>query len=83
MSDKDVRLSEDRVGQVVKIQLPISTTEEIPQMLVYNEDKSIYIMTPVQERYAKELKQSYKGYYEAVVTGDVIDIGKRVEDQPW
>lgn len=83
MTQREQPISDDRVGQVVKIQLPISITEEIPQMLVYNEDKSIYIMTPVQDRYAKELKQSYKGYYEAVVTGDVVDIGKRVEDQPW
>lgn len=79
----EVRLSDDRVGQLVKIQLPISTNEDIPQMLIYNEDRSIYIMTPVQDRYAKELKQSLKGYYEAVVTGDIVDIGKRVEDQPW
>lgn len=70
--------------EIVKVQLPLSTNEDVPHMLVYNEDKSIYILTPVQERFAKELKKfPCKGYYKAVVTGDVVDIGQRVKNQDW
>jgi hypothetical protein len=72
------------MNEIVKVQLPLSTNEAVPQMLVYNEDRSINIQTPIQDRFYQDLKRyPHKGYYEAVVTGDIVDIGKRAEDQPW
>lgn len=75
--------SED-VSVIVKVQIPLETTEDVPHMLVYSEDReTVHVFTPVQERFAKELRRTYKGYYMARINGDAVDIGERVADQEW
>jgi hypothetical protein len=70
---------------IVKVQLPLESSEKDPPMLVYSEGKHpIYTMVPVQERFAKELKMfPHKGYYRATLVGDQVTIGPRVKNQPW
>jgi hypothetical protein len=78
----DELLTQDHI---VKVQLPLATNEELPQMLIYTEDKkTIYLTTPVQERFAKELRKfPHKGYYRATLRGIAVEIGQRVKNQPW
>jgi hypothetical protein len=69
---------------IVKVQIPLETNEEEPRMLVYNSDRSVHKLMPVQERFAKELAGTFKGYYELLdVTPGAFKFGKRVDAQPW
>jgi hypothetical protein len=70
---------------IVKIQLPLETNADVPHMLIYTKDRStIYELTPVDERFAKELsKFPHKGFYEASLTPGGFKIGQRVGWQSW
>lgn len=72
---------------IVKVQLPISTNEPTPQMLVYTQDRRVEVMMPVSERMASELKEfPYKGFFQAYWakgTANELVFGKRVPDAEW
>lgn len=68
---------------IVKVQLPLGTNEDIPHMLVYNEDRSVEVYTPVQERFAQELREAHKGFYHATVNDDQVNIGSPAAWQSW
>lgn len=75
------------VNMIVKIQLPISTNDPEPMMLIYNKGRSFQSTTPVTDRFAKELKEfPHKGYYMAEeIRGSepALTIGRRVAEQDW
>jgi hypothetical protein len=73
-----------RQSLIVKVQLPITTNQEVPHMFIYNKDRSVELFTPVTERFANELKKfPHKGYYKAVLVKDGVRIGDQIKAQDW
>lgn len=70
--------------QIVKVQIPLSSNLDPPRILVYNQNKSIYCLMPMQQRFLDELRTDLKGYYE--LEGEdkaTFKIGERVAAQDW
>lgn len=84
-SETDATATHGSSEHIVKVQLPLNTTESHPQMLVYSEDrKTIFLYAWAPERFARELKRyPRKGYFRATLHGLIVDIHERVEDRAW
>lgn len=70
-------------AMIVKVQLPIASSADNPPMLVYNEDRSVFMQMPIQERFVDELKDFPRGYYNARFVDDQLVINERIADQAW
>lgn len=68
----------------VKIQKSITTTEPVPQALIYNKDKSF----TRQEPWDPQLDIFFRGgrlkcYFLADVKGDEVELLEMLSDQDW
>lgn len=61
---------------IVKIQWPITTTEETPQMLIYNEDRSFQTTWPVTKEYKRFFQNRLKFYVHAKFEKGKLILGK-------
>lgn len=69
---------------VVKVQSSLYTTGTASQMLVYNEDKSIYYEMELTKEVKRVLAGRPKAYFEFTLTGNnEIRLGKEVVPQNW
>ena len=69
--------------EIVKVQLPLFSTDPDPLPLVYAENNRHCQNQRIPGRIYRDLRRSKKGYYEAEYIGGFWEIGKRVEDQSW
>lgn len=70
--------------QIVKVQVPISTNEEVPQALIYNRDRSIQVMIPVTPELVEKMGASrLKTYHRSEFIDGHLIIHERVADQNW
>ncbi len=69
--------------EVVKVQLPLSSTESEPEALIYNKSRSLMQTFPV-EHVADIMKGRPKAFFEAswIDGGDLI-LFEEVEDPGW
>jgi hypothetical protein len=69
---------------IVKIQLPLVSTEPVPLALVYNEDRSYQVQIPVTAEIKKRMGEDVKAFFELHVgPGFETYIGKRVAWRSW
>jgi hypothetical protein len=70
---------------IVKVQLPLMTDEEVPQALIYNEDRSVQFQVPVTDHILKGMDGRFKRYFEAARDEQYVNImfHRPVEDQDW
>lgn len=70
---------------IVKVQRSITTSEAVPQVLVYNEDRSLQYQGPLTMEVAEWFEEDeYKFYADA----EIDELGRfalnyRVEEQDW
>lgn len=70
-------------NEVVKVQLSLESNQRNPPMLIYNQDRSIFCEFPVEDRLAKELEDTCKGFYYAKVVNGILHIGEPAPWQDW
>jgi hypothetical protein len=65
---------------IVKIQWPVTTTEKVPQMLIYNKDRSFQTTWPATEEYKQFFKNRLKFYVHAKFKKGELILGKEEKD---
>lgn len=70
---------------IVKVQRSIQTnSSEGPQLLVYNQDRTVEYQAPLPDEVKKWMGDRYKLYCKGKLTEDgLIHFGKIVPDQAW
>lgn len=67
-------------AEIVKVQLSITTNLAGPQVLIYNEDRSIMYQGPA---YGDLLDFPPKSFWKAELIGTHLELHKQVSDQDW
>lgn len=65
---------------IFKVQQSLVTSEGQPQMLIYNEDRSVIIQEPISDEVAKFMGDKLKVYVEGRVWEDNIILDRVVPD---
>jgi hypothetical protein len=69
---------------IVKVQVSLATTHEKRQVLVYNEDKSVYYEDDASREILQRMDGRVKVYFNARMVGTDIEIqGEVKEEQDW
>lgn len=68
---------------LVKVQVPVASSEEEPNALVYNEDRSLYGFAPIEEPLRKAMGERTKGYFFAQSKGKTLRLYGRAANQDW
>jgi hypothetical protein len=68
---------------IVKVQLSITTTEKLPQVLVYNEGKHLHYQGPATKEIERALGGKLKKYFYATLLEGQFVIGKPAPEQDW
>lgn len=82
---------EDKINSldafIIKIQISIATTEETPQVLIYNKNKSLYYQNKADKKILRLMKGAKKKYFYANMIGSKINILEKLlgeaEEQNW
>ena len=74
--------------ETLKVQRSVITTEEVPQMLIYNEDQNILVQLPLGEPFEALFKGNLKMYVTAKVyitplLRTTFENVTRIPDQDW
>jgi hypothetical protein len=69
---------------IIKVQRPLHTTEPNPQVLVYNQDRSILQQFPFTEELQELFRDDVlKLYFEATLRRGELTLVKNIEQQDW
>lgn len=74
----------DSTLMIVKVQKPIMTNEDVPMVLIYNEDRSFQDMVPWNPM-CEELFENgeLKVYYAVSIVDNTMVFHHKVHNQPW
>jgi hypothetical protein len=69
---------------IVKVQLPLVHSTEIPLALIYNKDRSVFCQVAVTEPLIARMGRKAKAYFNAMIDSrGNIEIDDRAPDQDW
>lgn len=69
---------------IVKVQQSIATTHAAPQMLIYNEDRSVTYEAPLTAPVARVLGARLKAYFYATIDGaGLLSLDGAAPEQDW
>lgn len=68
---------------IVKVQRPLSASEESPPALIYDKERTIEIFVDFTPELREVLKGKSKVYCEAEMSQGEIVLTKVINDQPW
>jgi hypothetical protein len=68
---------------IVKVQISLFTNEAKPQVLVYNESRTVMWQGDAPKGLKKLMKGEPKKYFKATTGGKLIHLGDEVEEQEW
>ena len=69
---------------IIKVQRPLFTTEPNPQVLVYNQDRSICQQFPFTEELQELFRDDVlKLYFEATIRNGELTLVNNIEQQDW
>lgn len=68
---------------IVKVQIPLATTEARPLALAYNVDRSILTYFPVDRELKAKMRGEPKAFFKARVVNTILHIDKPAEWQEW
>lgn len=69
---------------IIKVQRPLHTTEPHPQVLVYNQDRSILQQFPFTEELQELFRDDVlKLYFEATLRNGELTLVNNIEQQDW
>lgn len=75
--------STDYIHQVVKIQVPLDTNEEVPMALIYNRDRSLNFQHPASDFGDLFINGKVKGYFKASFIRGQLSIHEEIATQEW
>jgi hypothetical protein len=67
---------------IIKIQIPVVSSQPHARALVYNKDRSINFMMPLPPAIKKRMGKDKKAYFEATITGDNIELHEKISRWP-
>jgi hypothetical protein len=67
---------------IVKVQLPLATSEPKPKAMIYNKDRSVHMFTDV-DMVKNKMGKEKKLYFNAIVDGDSLTLLERAPWQSW
>jgi hypothetical protein len=70
-------------AMIVKVQLPLASSEVHPKALVYDETRTIEVQVPITDALRKRMDGSPKRFFEAEVKAGALALGREVEDPGW
>ena len=70
-------------NMVVKIQLPLVSSEAEPKALIYNEDQSLHTMMPVSDLLRTVIGDELKAFFEVTIKDGNLVLEERLEGQGW
>jgi hypothetical protein len=68
---------------IVKVQISLFSTEEGPQMLIYNKDKSVWYEDAAPDTLMMVMGSSNKKYFYAEIVDTKIQLGRPAKAQNW
>ena len=68
---------------IIKIQRSIVTNMPVPQVVIYNEDRSIFWQGPMPEDIKKLMGRYSKVYAKAKIVGTEVVVDRIIADQDW
>lgn len=73
---------------IVKVQISLETTQPEPQVLIYNQDRSVLEILPLSkcidlEEMMADAGPLKRAYFEARIHDGKIMLGDRVDDPDW
>lgn len=68
---------------IVKIQRSLFSNKGEATMLIYNRDRRIQLILPLDPAVQEELGERPKGYFRAQTHGSELVIGELVADEDW
>ena len=68
---------------IVKVQLPLFSSEKNPPALIYNKDRKIYATVPVTEEVVELMGDSAKEFFHAEIEDGNIVLGDKAPWQKW
>ena len=68
---------------IVKVQQSQYTTTNYRQVLVYNEDRSVYLEGDLPKKLGKLLGDRHKAYFKIEIVDNKLNILGEVEAQDW
>ena len=69
---------------IVKVQVPLASSEADAPALVYNKRRTVQFFMPVEPRFKRDCAKTGKAFYRVkLLPDDKVEILERVEDQPW
>lgn len=73
------------VEMIVKVQRPITTTASRPQILIYNQDRSVLVEYPLTKAFKRMFGNKHRMYVHARYNRkqESLNLGAVAEDQPW
>ena len=70
-------------AMIVKVQLPLFTTQEVPMALISNKAKTVLVEVRVTGPLRATLGTRAKGYFKALVSADDIELTDPVDGPNW
>lgn len=68
---------------IVKVQVPLATSEEVPAALLYNKDRHVQAMVPVTDELLASMAGEKKKFFYARMVGTIINIDGEAPCQDW
>jgi hypothetical protein len=68
---------------VVKVQLSLSTSAQTRQLLIYNEDKTVFHQEPATPEIVRHLKNKAKSFWLARIRNTLIELLEPTHDRSW
>lgn len=68
---------------IVKVQRSLATSEDVPQVLIYDRDRSVRLEGPLSDELARAMGADVKLYFEAEVVGDQLVLQGPAPEQVW
>lgn len=68
---------------IVKIQIPLRTTEDEPMALIYTEDRSLDMLAPISDELTEAMDGEALAFFTARIVGDQFEVLEKLEEQGW
>lgn len=68
---------------IIKVQWPVATNEDVPKVLIYNQDRSVEYQTEATPEFSRIMHHKLKAFFFAELKGTIVHIGRRAPWQEW
>ena len=68
---------------IVKVQVSLMTSHDVPQVLIYNESRKVWFQGPLGRDTQRAIGPAKKKYFNAHLAGTIVVLDEEVEEQDW